>query len=177
MWNSFSISRFPFTGTIALTAFVSLVTALDQVTKYVVISRLPEGAYVRVIPGFFRIVHFRNSGAAWGILQGYTGLLSLFSVVVCVVLIVWFRSFADGFWERTIALGLLLAGIIGNLIDRILRQEVIDFLLVFFRGFRWPAFNVADCAICVGVGIYIASSLFRREDFSEQHAERRGQSS
>ena len=147
------------------------VAAADQLTKYFVVRAWPVGAdpYV-VIPGVFHLVHWRNSGAAWGKFQDHTGLLALLSVAVLAFLIWHFPALAAGFRERAFALGLMSGGIAGNLVDRIARGEVVDFLFFFYRSFQWPAFNLADSAISCGVLLYILSTLFRRHATAEDHA-------
>ncbi len=121
-----------------------------------------EHAPIPVIDNFFYIVHITNEGAAWGILSGQTYLLT--SVAIIVLMGMWlFRKHLGV--ESTlvqIAMGLFVGGIIGNLIDRISYGHVIDFLDVHLPivNYRWPAFNVADCAISIGVTLYIFYSLF-----------------
>ena len=137
-----------------------VVVAIDQVTKYYVVTNWPQGhaSQVVVIRGFFNLVHFRNTGGAWGILPHSTGALSLISLAVAIVLVLAFKRLVESRPERGLALGLMLGGILGNLVDRLLRGEVVDFLLFFYRSFQWPAFNVADSAITCGVGLFILSS-------------------
>jgi len=132
---------------------------LDQLTKHLVISAWPIGTRYSLIPGFLDLVHFRNSGAAWGILQGHSRLLGALSVVVLGLLVVYSDYFTEGRRVRAVALALICGGIAGNLVDRFLRGEVIDFIFFYFRRFQWPAFNVADSGITCGVVIFIASSL------------------
>ena len=136
------------------------VVTLDQLTKYAVSTAWPEsGKPVVVIPHFFHLVHFRNSGAAWGILRGHSQLLSVVSVVVLIILALNFQKLVEGRLERAIALGLMLGGIAGNLLDRGFRGEVVDFLLFFYRSFQWPAFNIADSGITCGVTLFVLSSF------------------
>ncbi len=146
---------------LGLTAILSSIAILDQITKLVVVESIPLGTQRVVIPHFFSLVHFRNTGAAWGILQGRSALLAVLSAVVFAFIIWQIHRLTEGYAERIIALALVLGGITGNFIDRLLRGEVVDFLHVYYRGFSWPAFNVADSAICCGVALFIASSLFR----------------
>jgi len=139
----------------------------DQATKYAVVNWLGHNEQRPVIPGFFHLVNFHNTGAAWGILEGRAGWLAIFSLVALVFLVVNFRRLADGSRMQSLALALLLGGIVGNLIDRVALGKVIDFLFFFYRSFQWPAFNIADSAITVGVAIFIASSLLLSS--SESH--------
>ena len=133
------------------------VAAADQASKGVIVRRLCFGRDFCVIPGFFSLVHSRNTGAAWGMLQGMSSALAIVSIVVLAFL--WWKlpTLADGRRERACALGLMAGGIVGNLIDRVSRGEVVDFLRVYYHRFEWPAFNLADTFIVVGVGLLFAS--------------------
>lgn len=139
-----------------------VVLALDQATKLLVLQHWPIGFQHPVIPGFFSLVHCRNPGAAWSMFANYTGALTVLSAVVLVALVVWFDRLAEGYPERALALGAVFGGIAGNLIDRIAYHEVVDFLLVYWRTFQWPVFNVADSAISCGVTVFVLSSFCRR---------------
>jgi len=137
-----------------------LVLALDQWTKLLVLQKLELGEARPVFDSFFHLVHYRNTGAAWGMFQGKTFLLGILSMVILVAMVWKFSHLVEGRRERALALGLVIGGTLGNLYDRLFRGEVVDFLLFFFREFRWPAFNIADAAICFGVVVYVYSSLF-----------------
>ena len=137
-----------------------LVIALDQFTKHLVLRFLPYPGQERiVVDGFFRFVHWNNTGAAWSLFSGNNGLLALVSIVAFIVL--WLTH--DRFETQTpggqAALGLIFGGILGNLTDRLRVGHVVDFLRFFLvrRGddaeVGFPAFNVADSAICVGVAL------------------------
>ncbi len=138
-----------------------VIVILDQLSKYLVLTQWPIGSNHVVIRGFFNLVHLRNTGAAWGMFRGQSQILAALSILVFAFIIWKFHHLSDHFSERAVALGLILGGIGGNLIDRVLHGEVVDFLLFYYRSFQWPAFNVADSAICVGVAIFVISSLFR----------------
>lgn len=145
------------------------VAILDQITKLAVVKSIPYGDKRPVIPGVFSLVHFRNPGAAWGMLRDHTAVLAVISALVFAFIVWQIHRLAEGFPERAMALALILGGIAGNLADRIARGEVVDFIYVYYRDFRWPAFNVADSAICCGVALFVASSLFR--DTHDGHRE------
>ncbi|MBL9137287.1 MAG: signal peptidase II [Verrucomicrobiales bacterium] len=141
---------------IAATAVGLLV--LDQVTKWMVIHRLPLGREIPVLPGFFRLVHWGNTGAAWSLFHGSNHALAAISVAALVVLFLARRYFEGDTIPGQFALGLIFGGIVGNLTDRLVHHHVVDFL--YFHLIRrdgvemgFPAFNVADMAICTGVGI------------------------
>ncbi len=137
------------------------VTILDQVTKhYVVKNRLLYSSHV-VVPHFFNLVHWRNTGGAWGILSGHPYLLGIISVFALALLVFFFTLFVENHPERAISLALVLGGTAGNFLDRIFRGNVVDFLHFYYRSFDWlPAFNVADSAISIGVALFIFSSLY-----------------
>jgi len=147
----------------ALIALLLLV--LDQWTKHLIMTaeNLSFGGQIEVIPGFFSIVHVRNPGAAWGILANRTGFLALLSAVVLITLVIGFQRFVGGWTERAWAMSLIMGGIAGNLIDRVAYGAVVDFLNFTFGSYQFPAFNVADSAICVGVTIYVVSTFLRPE--------------
>jgi len=137
--------------------------ALDQATKRVVIGWLKLGEEQPVIEGFFRFVHWGNTGAAWSLFRDNNLTLAVVSVVALVLLFLARRHFTDGSRAGDLALGLMFGGILGNLIDRLWIGHVVDFLYfhVWTRGGRevgFPAFNVADSAICIGVAILFMRS-------------------
>lgn len=136
-------SRAPFA------AIAAAVVAIDQITKLVVVRTLREGDSIGVFDDWFRISHVRNSGAAFGTLRGFGGVLALVAVagVVAFALVLWRRpSPLIG-----VAAGLIAGGAVGNLVDRVVRGTVVDFL-----DFRyWPAFNAADTAITIGALLLI----------------------
>jgi signal peptidase II len=135
-----------------------IIAALDQLTKWLIQRSIsPEDTHV-VIGGFFSLVNWRNTGAAWGIFQHYNLVLTAISVLTVLALCLFRHSFQLNRPGARVALGLIVGGIIGNLIDRIRVGSVIDFLSFYVGPYHWPAFNVADSAICVGVGLYIIAS-------------------
>ncbi|MFA5204649.1 MAG: signal peptidase II [Lentisphaeria bacterium] len=139
-----------------LALFIALA---DQGSKWLVIQRFALGDRQPVVPGFFDLVYWRNTGAAWGMFSHNTLALGVLSTVV-LALIAWrFRQLTDGRLERVVGLALVLGGIAGNLVDRFSRGAVVDFLLFYFHRFQWPAFNVADSGITVGVFLYVVSVL------------------
>ncbi|MBQ6924903.1 MAG: signal peptidase II [Kiritimatiellae bacterium] len=139
--------------------FILLLVALDQATKHVVRASFALHESRPVIPGFFSLTYVQNRGAAWGILSGWGFLLVALAVVMLVVLARYrAKIFGDGLLGR-IAFILLSGGIIGNLIDRAVLGYVVDFLDFFVGQSHFPAFNVADSCICVGVGLYMVASL------------------
>lgn len=147
------------------------VVLLDQVTKYWIRTRLVYGDSLPVIDGFFNIVYVRNDGAAWNLLGGHGIVLILISVAVLILLFVYRRSFLSECASHRILLGLMVGGIVGNLIDRIRFGWVTDFLDFQFGAYHYPSFNVADAAICISVCVYIGLNLL--EERRKKAAERR----
>ena len=137
----------------------------DQLSKAWIAHRLPYGTYgelygaIRVIKGFFYIVHVGNTGAAWSMFSGQSVLLATLALATLVAIFFW-RS-ALGLRDRLaqICFGLLCGGIVGNLTDRLLHGHVIDFIDLHFGTYVYPTFNVADSGICVGVILYLWQSL------------------
>ena len=140
-------------------ALVALLTYLaDQITKLIVLKVLDYADQHVVIDGFFKFVHWGNSGAAWSLLYGRNGLLALISLAALVVLALTRHRFDLKAWVGQLAFGLVFGGILGNLTDRLRFGHVVDFLRFYLyqRGgeeIGFPAFNVADSAICTGVGL------------------------
>lgn len=142
-----------------------LVLPLDQVTKAFITARFKLYESVTVIENFFNITYVRNKGAAFGILSDSVYRIPFFLTVtaVAVVGLLWYllRTREDSPWLHT-ALSLILSGALGNLIDRIRFGEVIDFLDVHWYQHHWPAFNVADSAITIGV-VLMLLDMWRHE--------------
>jgi len=141
---------------------IGLVTlALDQITKWLVIQKIPGPAFdesIVVVEGFFKLVHYGNTGAAWSMFSGNNFWLAIFSVGALVFLWVCRRHFGVEDRLGQLALGLILGGVAGNLIDRVVHHHVVDFLQ-FYIPFPFPAFNVADSGICGGVGLMFLLSF------------------
>jgi signal peptidase II len=136
------------------------VAVLDQATKEWVLRAFALGESVPVIPGFFHLTYVRNTGAAWGLMSGSNHWLVVFSVVMLVLLVVFRHAFHGGRGIHRVGLGLLLGGIAGNLFDRMRYGYVVDFLDFHLGGRHFPAFNVADAAITLGVGIYLLGAAW-----------------
>lgn len=156
-------------GAFGLGALV--VVVLDQVTKYLVASYIPLHESIPVIAGYVSLVHVRNPGAAFGILSEFGGIpRGVFFVLVSIValaVILWLvvTSKENDPW----LLGgytLFFGGALGNLVDRFRFGEVVDFLDVHMGPYHWPAFNVADSALCVGTAVFFAYFLLKRKPAS-----------
>jgi signal peptidase II len=137
----------------------ALVYGFDQLTKYLVLQFLGQGQERVIIEGFFRFVHWGNTGAAWSLFRGNNGTLAIVAAVALVGLFLARHHFEIRTRLGQFAFGLILGGIAGNLTDRLIpsRQHVIDFLYFYVNTERgevgFPAFNVADSGICVGVAL------------------------
>ena len=93
--------------------------------------------------------------------HGYGMVLFIIGVLVIIATVCFLRKLCEGYRERYVAILTVLSGVVGNSIDRIWRGEVVDFLDCYVKSYHWPAFNIADCAICIGIGIYMLSVLLR----------------
>ena len=152
---------------VRLAVIAGLVIAADQITKWIVLAQLPLYNSVVVIPGFFNLTHIHNPGGAFGFLSSHSSTTRhLMFVVVSMLatgLIFWFYYktpqthpyLAGGF-------ALIFGGAIGNLIDRVRMGKVVDFLDFYLSGWHWPAFNVADSAITVGITIFVYHLIFKK---------------
>ena len=141
-----------------ISAIALAVVLLDRLTKLIVLRHLGLGEEQVVVEGFFKLVHWGNTGAAWSMFRGKNELLAVIALVALVVLYFSRHHFDSRTLPGQVAFGLIVGGIVGNLIDRLWVQHVIDFLYFYLqrRGgneIGFPAFNVADSAICTGVGL------------------------
>ena len=139
------------------------VVLLDQGSKYLVLQWLGPTQERVVIDGFFRFVNWGNTGAAWSFFRNHNELLALVSILALAGLFLWRRHFYIHHILGQISLGLIFGGIAGNLLDRLRYHQVIDFLRFYLirrsgQELGFPAFNLADSSICVGVGLLILLS-------------------
>src|SRR5919198_509067 len=147
------------TKRMALVAAAAL--AVDQVTKLAVLKYLGYAQEKVVIEGFFKFVHWGNTGAAWSLFNQFAGsnqLLAIFALAALLVLFLTRHHFDSHTLIGQLSLGLIFGGIAGNLLDRFIQGHVVDFIYFYLsrRGggeIGFPAFNVADSAICTGVGL------------------------
>jgi signal peptidase II len=144
---------------------VFVVVLADQLTKLWIMNSLPLHGKRIIIPGLFNLVYVTNTGAAFGLLAGeHTVWRQVFFIVVAVValgaIFFAYRQVKTKGIVFVFAAGLIAGGAIGNLVDRIRFGAVVDFLDFYIKNYHWPAFNVADSAITVGVGLFLAASIF-----------------
>lgn len=147
----------------------ALAVVLDQLTKLWIVVTMPGDRTIHVLP-VFDIIHTVNPGAAWSMFADWGGsqrwMLSGLAVVISIVLLFWLRTLALSTHKLLIlGLTLILGGAIGNVIDRLRLGHVIDFLSFHWGAATFPAFNLADSAICIGAGFVIIDSVrdWRRE--------------
>jgi len=134
---------------------------LDQLTKELILSSMSLYQSIEIFKDFAHITYVRNPGAAFGILADHSLRLPFFilvSVIASLGILWYLKKEQGGTLRLQIGLGLIFSGALGNLIDRIRFSEVIDFIDVHWYQYHWPAFNVADSAICVGVGLLLLDS-------------------
>jgi signal peptidase II len=143
------------------------VIMLDRLAKLVVEHKIPLHDGIQIIPGFFRLTHLENRGAAFGLFADSPspwkiGALVLFSVIALVVVsaLLWKNSHTISI--TGIGLALILGGAVGNLWDRLTAGHVTDFLLFYIGRYQWPAFNVADSAIVVGATLLVYEIVFTK---------------
>ncbi len=144
-----------------------VIVLVDQLTKQWIRSAFTYNDSRPMIEGFFNLVYVRNDGAAWNFLSGHGLILILISGVVLVLLAIYRRAFLQEHVLHQVLLGLMVGGIIGNLIDRIRFGWVTDFLDFQFGSYHYPSFNVADSAICIAVGLYIITNFLQKKELED----------
>jgi len=150
-----------------------IVILVDRWTKRLVAAHIAMYRHIQIIPGFFRLTHTENTGAAFSLFADSpahwkTGLLIGFSVLAMVIVSVLLWKQERPLTITGIALSLILGGAVGNLWDRIASGRVVDFLLFYVKQYQWPVFNLADSAIVVGAGLLVLEILFGRSHPAEQ---------
>ena len=134
---------------------------LDQITKQIITNNMTIGDSIPVIGNFLSITYHRNAGAAFGIMQGQMIFFYVVTIVAVVGIVMWMKNL-DFKKEKVmvIALSFLLGGAIGNFIDRIIYQSVIDFIDTNWLGYSFPIFNIADSALTIGAILMAIDVLF-----------------
>jgi signal peptidase II len=152
----------------ALYLLIALVVVLlDRWTKHIVAQRIPLYSHIQIIPGFFRLTHTENTGAAFSLFADSpapwkTALLITFSGIALVVVSVLLWKNHHAHMATGIGLSLIMGGALGNLWDRLARGRVVDFLLFYYKRYQWPVFNLADSAIVIGAGLLVLEILFAK---------------
>ena len=142
----------------------AIVLVLDQATKWWILSLVMQPPRSIAVTPFFNLVLVWNRGVTFGLFDGNSQigpwLLVALSLAIVAGLVVWLRR-VEGVWP-VYAIGLIIGGAIGNAVDRLRLGAVVDFLDLYAAGYHWPAFNLADSAIVVGVAVLIIDGLFDR---------------
>jgi signal peptidase II len=140
-------------------ALIFAVVALDQITKYAIEARLSLGQSIELIKGFFSLTYARNTGAAWSILTGQMTFFYIISTIALIVMTYFLWKTDKKETLQRVALALLIAGTLGNFIDRLMFQYVRDFLDFIIIGYDFPIFNVADISLNVAIGLLILEAF------------------
>ncbi len=145
-------------------AAAAAVALVDQLSKWWIVERVMDPPRALEVTGFFNLMLIYNRGVSFGLLDSEAPLLpwvlSGLAVAIVIGLVVWLRQI-EGRWPG-VAVGLIVGGAVGNVIDRLRLGAVIDFLDLHWAGFHWPAFNLADSAITLGVVLLLVDGLFGR---------------
>lgn len=153
---------------VVLVALVAVGTViLDQITKSHIVDSMRLHESIQVIPDFFSITYIRNPGAAFGLLASSSAgfrmlFFALTSVGALILLSVILFRLPKNDWLGQFSIAAILGGAVGNLLDRLRLGEVVDFLDFYVKGYHWPAFNVADSAISVGVFFLVLHFAFEK---------------
>ena len=150
-----------------LLLIAGIIVIADQITKAIVLSQMKLYQSIPVLPGFFSLTHIHNPGGAFGFLaqQNPTlrvGIFIFASIFAIVLIFLFYRQIPQTHPLLSASLALIFGGAVGNLIDRLRFGKVVDFLDFYVGNLHWPAFNVADSAITVGVSIFLAHIVFRK---------------
>ncbi|MBR2826873.1 MAG: signal peptidase II [Erysipelotrichaceae bacterium] len=136
---------------------------IDQLTKFVVESKMALYESIEIISGFFHITYTRNTGAAWSILEGKGTLFAIMALIVsCGIIYYLIKNRNASKLERT-AMILICGGALGNMIDRVVHGYVVDFLNFYIFGYDYPVFNIADSFLVIGVGMLVIETIFSKE--------------
>ena len=142
----------------------SIILMLDQFIKLIVTRNLNLYEEVKIIPKFFSILYVKNTGAAFSILKDSSFLLIILSVIFVLLLDNYIKKEKHLSLEQVISFGLIMGGIFGNLMDRIIHHSVIDYLSFTFGKYNFPIFNLADTAIVCGVILYGISIILEKKE-------------
>jgi signal peptidase II len=145
---------------LVLAGTAAVLYAADQVTKALIVANLEHGARVELIGDVVRLWHVRNTGAAFSILPGATWLFIPVTLVALGLVAYFFREFRTRSLWIHVVLGMILAGTLGNLTDRLRSGYVVDFIDVGIGDLRWPTFNVADPSVVIGILLLVGYLTF-----------------
>src|SRR5690625_2186532 len=150
--------------------FALIVIGIDQLTKWLVIQKMELYESIPIIDHFFYITSHRNAGAAWGILQGQMVFFYIVTIFVIIGLVYYMEKYARNNKLTAVSLSLILGGAIGNFIDRLLRQEVVDFLDVMIFKYDFPIFNIADSCLVIGVILIFIATIMEEKSKGQEKA-------
>ncbi|MGY0692315.1 signal peptidase II [Virgibacillus sp. FSP13] len=136
-----------------------VIIGIDQLTKWIVVKNMDLYEQITVIKDFFYFTSHRNKGAAWGILQDQMIFFYVITAIVIIGVVFYMQKYGRESKLLALSLSLILGGAIGNFIDRVFRQEVVDFLDFIIFNYDFPIFNVADSALCVGVVLVLIATF------------------
>ena len=143
------------------------IVVFDQITKAVILNTLPLYSSVTVVPGFFSLTHIHNPGGAFGFLSTQSTnvrniIFVLISAMAAGLIFYFYQKTPKNYPLLSTGFALIFGGALGNLIDRIRFGKVVDFLDFYIGNYHWPAFNIADSAISVGVAIFLFHIVFKK---------------
>ncbi len=142
-----------------------LIVLLDQITKEIVLKKLPFYDSVTVVTGFFSLTNIRNPGGAFGLMANQPPFVRVFffifvSALFIIMIYFFYLKIPAGYFKLRMGIAMIVGGAMGNMIDRIRFGYVVDFLDFYLKNFHWPAFNVADSAITIGITIFAYHLIF-----------------
>lgn len=149
-----------------------IVLTLDQISKAVIDITMQVNHSIPIIKNFFSLTYYQNKGAAWGLMSNAVPILIIFSLIILLIIYHYMYSFKIN-KRNIIAFGLLIGGIVGNLLDRILFGYVKDFLDFKILGYDFPVFNISDCAIVIGIILLIIAVLKGEEVYEKDRSKKR----
>lgn len=140
-----------------ISVVAALVVIFDYMTKRAIVAKVIPNTSVNILP-FLRIVHVENPGAAFGLFSNLgNNIFMVISVIAIIAVLIYLFRFAKGL--EVSSLSLILGGAIGNLIDRLKTGKVVDFIDLHVGQWHWPAFNIADSALTIGIALFIWSNI------------------
>ena len=155
-----------FKSNFKLLSWSVIIVLLDQITKKLISNSIHYGDSISIIGNILRFTYIKNPGMAFGIEVGNRIIFTVFALIASIVILIYlFRLKPENFWAR-FALASILGGAIGNLLDRIIYKEVIDFIDI--RVIRWPVFNIADIAVTLGMILLIAHVIFDNKELEQE---------
>lgn len=146
----------------------AIILLADQVTKYLVMTQMAVGTAKDIIPHFFRVVSVRNAGIVFGLFsqglaQNNQKVFIVFTIIAMGAIVVYSNRKKNTESSDFYPLALILGGAAGNLLDRLIHGRVVDFLDFYIHGYHWPAFNIADSGIVIGVSLLLLFQLFEEK--------------